>query len=251
MSISNFEIKWIKFTKSLRIVGVLLIFLVIPYLALAIIPIHFIFAMVSLRDLKNINRELNDGYLKSFRSKYLAASILKLFGSILVHIGAAMIAIFNSLSLPYYYSIFGIVFPPMIVFAIGFVFMIVGSGVEIGAWNNLNLFIHHNDALFQTRISSDTSTKVDALRSGALLWTIGFFIIGWIIQIIGYFGLKSAAEGVLKHEVMAPATQYHQPNSPPAQELQPVSKIEFCAMCGAKLEGGASYCSNCGVKMIN
>jgi uncharacterized membrane protein len=211
--------------------------------------------MVSLRDIKNINRELNDGYLKSFHSKYLAASILKLFGSILVHIGAAMIAIFNSLSLPYYYSIFGIVFPAMIVFVIGFVFMIVGSGVEIGAWDNLNLFIHHNDALFQQRISSDTTTKVETLRSGARLWTLGFFVvtivIGWIVQIIGYFGLISAAESALKHEEMVPATQYYQPNSPPTQEQKPVAKKEFCAMCGASIAEEASYCANCGVKIVN
>ncbi|GAG64024.1 unnamed protein product, partial [marine sediment metagenome] len=84
MSISDFELKWIKFTKSLRSVGVLLIFVMIPFLAFVIIPIQFILTMVAIRDIKIINHELNDPYLKNFRSKYLAASILKFIGSIIV-----------------------------------------------------------------------------------------------------------------------------------------------------------------------
>lgn len=257
MSISDFELKWIKFTKSLRTVGILLIFFIIPFLAFVTIPFHFIFAMVSLRNLKNMNHELNDGYLKSFYSKYLTASIFKLIGAILVHVGATMIFVINSsgFSLLYYYSYVGLISPSIIIFVIGFVFMIIGSGVEIGAWDNLKLFIFYTEETFSKRISSDTTTKIENLRAGALSWALGFLvitiIIGYILQLIGYFGLNSVAEKTQKSEPFVPVTQYHQPASLPAPEQQPVVKKEFCAMCGASLSDGASYCANCGVKIVN
>ena len=114
MSISDLEMKWINFTKNLRIVGVLLIFVMIPYLAFVLIPIQFILTMVALRDISSINRELNDPYIKSFRSRYIIASIIKLIGSIIVHVGAAMIAailFLPSFFYPYdYYYSYGFFF---------------------------------------------------------------------------------------------------------------------------------------------
>ena len=259
MSISDFELKWIKFTKSLRSVGILLIFVMIPFLAFVIIPIHFILTMVSLRDLNNINRELNDPYLNSFRSKYLTASIFKLIGSILVHIGAAISAIvqiINPMIFPYSYGPFSVLVSPSIpIFITGFVIMIIGSGVEIGAWDNLKLFIYYNENLFPERTNFDTTTKLDNLRSGALSWALGFLvitiIIGWILQLVGYFGLSNIAERGTKSGPISTVTQHFQTNSPTTQEPQPVSVIEFCPMCGASVTEGASYCANCGVKIVN
>ena len=257
MSISDFEIKWIKFTKSLRNIGVLLIFVIIPYLAFVIIPIHFIFVMISLRDLKNLNRELNAGYLYTFYSKYLTASIFKLIGSLLVHVGAALMFFINSsgFSLIYYYSYYGLFSPSIIIFAIGFVMMIIGSGVEIGAWENLKLFIHHHEDLFKGRINVYTKNKVEILRSGALSWALGFLVItiviGWITQLVGYFALSSEAETLMKSEPIAPTTQRYQPISPPPQEVHSEGVKQFCAMCGASVEKEATFCANCGVKIAN
>ncbi|MBY8987752.1 MAG: hypothetical protein KGD61_04810, partial [Candidatus Lokiarchaeota archaeon] len=138
---------------------------------------------------------------------------------------------------------------------IGFVIMIIGSGVEVGAWDNLKLFIYNNKALFPERINFDTTTKVDNLRSGALLWALGFLvitiIIGWINQLVGYFGLINVAERGVKYGPIAPKTQGYQTLSPPTQEYQPVGAIEYCPMCGASITIGASYCAECGVKIIN
>lgn len=256
MSISDFELKWIKFTKSLRTVGVLLIFVIIPFLAFVMVPIYFILTMVSLKELKNLNRDLNNAYLNSFRSKFLTASIFKLIGAMLIHVGATMI-FFNNIgfSLIYYYSYYGLFSPSIIIFAIGFVMMIIGSGVEVGAWDNLKLFIFYSKGLFPERIGSDTTTKVENLRGGALSWALSFLVItiliGWILQLVGYFGLNNVAERRMKMESISPATQRYQPVSPPTQEQKPVAKKEFCAMCGASVAEGASYCANCGVKIAN
>ncbi len=258
MSISDFELNWIKFTKSLRTIGVLLIFVIIPFLAFVTIPIHFILTIISLKELKNLNRDLNNAYLNSFRSKYLTASVFKLIGAMLVHFGATLMFFINSIagySLLYYFSYYGLFSPSLIIFAIGFVMMIIGSGVEIRAWDNLKLFIFYSKDLFPERISSDTTTKLENLRGGALSWALSFLvitiIIGWILQLVGYFGLSSVAEKLTKSEPIAPAPQRYQPTSPPTQEQQHVGKKEFCAMCGASVAEEASYCANCGVKIVN
>jgi uncharacterized membrane protein len=229
------------------------------------IPIHFIMAMVSLKELKNLNRDVNNPYLNSFRSKYLTASVFKLIGALVIHAGATMIY-FNNLgfSLFYFYSYVGLISPSIITFVIGFVIMIIGSSIEKGAWDNLKLFIYYNEDLLPKRIHYDTTAKIENLRSGALSWALGFLVItiaiGWILQLVGYFGLSSVADRLTRPEPIAPSTPRYQPTVPatphyqpptPPQEEQPESDIQFCAMCGSKVEKGAIYCLNCGVKIGN
>ncbi len=259
MSSSNLEMKWINFVKSLRSVGVLLIFVMIPYLAFVIIPIQFILTLVALRDINNINRELNNPFLNNFRSKYLTASIVKFIGSIIVHVGGAMIAFvlaigpiidpFDLIPFP------GWILPPTItLLVIGFVIMIIGSSVEVGAWDNLKLFIQQNKDMFPERILKDTITSVENLRSGALLWALGFLIIpiliGWIFQLVGYFGLSNVAKWGMKIEPITPVTQDFQPISTPTQDPQTIDVIKFCPMCGASVAEGARYCGECGVQLV-
>ena len=50
---------------------------------------------------------------------------------------------------------------------------------------------------------------------------------------------------------ITPVTQDFQPISPLAQEPQSVGAFEFCPMCGASVSKGASYCAECGVKIVN
>ncbi|MFX0075167.1 MAG: zinc ribbon domain-containing protein [Candidatus Hermodarchaeota archaeon] len=273
MSNSELEIKWLNFVRRLRVVGVLLIFVIIPFLAFIMIPIHFIFTMIAVGDITKLNRKLNSPYIQTFRSKYIAASILKLIGSIIVHAGSVLVAfayfgyaVFD----PIYIGYFPYNTPPAIfICIIGFIFMIVGSAVEIGAWENLKLFVYHNRDIFDERVHSETMLKIDNLRSGAVLWTLGFLVvtilIGWITQLIGYFGLSNAAERSMKAEPIKPQAQVYQappppapptpptPPSPPKQSVQKpqvASDIVFCPMCGAKVSQGAIFCGECGVKLV-
>jgi len=245
MPISKLEMKWISFTKNLRNVGVLLIFVMIPYLAFIIIPIQFFLIIVALRDAGSLNDELNDPYINSFRSRYLIASIIKLIGSMTIHVaGAIIVFILNSeLIIGYGFLPYWIIPSTNISLIIGFVIMIIGSSVEVGAWNNLRLFIHHNKEMFPERIHYETTTNVERLRSGALLWALSFLfvtiIIGWIFQLVGYFGLSNIAERGVEIG----------PISLPHQEQRPVSVKDFCPMCGASVAEGASYCAECGVKI--
>jgi hypothetical protein len=269
MSSSELEIRWLNFVRRLRVVGALLIFIIIPYLAFVMIPIYFIFTMLAVGDISRLNRDLKDPYLESFRAKYLAANILKLFGSFTVHVGAALVA-FGYFFDIYYIGYFPwLQFPPIaIVFVIGFIVMIIGSAVEIGAWENLKLFIYHHKEMLPENIQRVSITKAENLRTGAVLWTLGFLvvtiIIGWISQLIGYFGLSNVAESQMKIEPIVPKTHTYQappppspptpptPPSPPSQltqEPQVVKDIVFCPMCGAKVSKGAIFCGECGVKL--
>jgi len=274
MSISELELKWLNFVRRLRVVGMLLIFVMIPFIAFLIIPIHFILTMVAVGDVSKLNRELKDPYLQTFRSKYIAASIIKLIGSIVVHTGAAIVAFgyfFHPIFDPYYIGMFPYSIPPtVIVFIIGVIIMIIGSAVEIGAWNKLKLFVYHRKEIFPISINTDTINKIENLRSGAVAWALGFLgvtiIIGWINQIVGYIGLSNVAERLTMGEPIKPQTQVYQAPSPPtpptpptaplppspsAQEPQSVTDIVFCPMCGAKVSKGAIFCAECGVKLVN
>ncbi len=274
MSISELEIKWLNFVRRLRVVGVLLIFVIIPFLGFVMIPIYFILAMVAVGDVSKLNRELNDQFLQDFRSKYIAASICKLIGSIVVHAGALITAfrifIYGTYSTVYFPFYPYYIPPTIIVFVVGFIFMIIGSAVEIGAWNNLKLFVYHRKEIFPISINTDTINKIENLRSGAVAWALGFLgvtiIIGWINQIIGYIGLSNVAERLTMGEPIKPQTQVYQAPPPPtpptppsaplppstsAQEPQSVTDIAFCPMCGAKVSKGATFCGECGVKLVN
>jgi hypothetical protein len=270
MSNSNIEMNWLSFVKRLRSVGALLLFVMIPYFAFVIIPIQFILAIIAVRNIKNMNQELNNSFLENFYSKYLAASILKFIGSIIVHVAGAMFAViiaFSTFFAPIYLGPYPVwLFPPAItLMVIGFIVMIVGSSIEVGAWDSLKYFIQDNSHLFAERSLGDIRSSLKNLRTGALLWALGFLIvpiiIGWILQLIGYFTLSNIAKWGIEIEKITPITQDTKPISSDTQETliisqptaepQPEEIIKFCPMCGAKIPEGAKFCGECGVHLDN
>ncbi|MDX1797712.1 MAG: zinc ribbon domain-containing protein [Candidatus Lokiarchaeia archaeon] len=259
---SSLSLEWIDFVKKLRSVGVLLLFVFVPYLAFIIIPIIFVLTLIAIRDIKIINQELNDKLLYNFYSKYQTASIVKFIGSIVVHLGAAMLAAVLIFHFPYLFPYNGIP-PAFFLLIIGFIIMILGSAVEVGAWDNLKFFIQNHKDLFPARNLYDTTTSIENLRTGAFLWALGFLIIpiviGWIFQLIGYFTLSNITKWSMKYEPITPISQNLKPISTTPQKIQPVSTsppeaeleniIKFCPMCGARISEGAIYCGECGVNL--
>ncbi|NVM37853.1 MAG: zinc ribbon domain-containing protein [Candidatus Lokiarchaeota archaeon] len=272
MSSSNLEMKWNNFGKKLRSIGGLFILIIIPYIAFAALTIQLILIIVLINDLNDINRELKNPHLNEFRSRYLAASIVKFIGAIVLNIACAMlVGIF-------YIGFYGPYFPypplppvirflPIIIlFVIGFILMIVGSSIEIGAWDNLKSFIVQNKDMFPKN-GNDAIEGAEKLKTGATLWVLGFLIIpiiiGWIFHLIGYFTLSKIADQetvISKEPIRTVEPQYvyvTAPTSTHAPITKPVSipvqdaadAVNFCPLCGAKVNKSGLYCGECGTQV--
>ncbi|MEE9376425.1 MAG: zinc ribbon domain-containing protein [Candidatus Lokiarchaeia archaeon] len=269
MSSSNLEIKWNKIGKKLRSIGGLFILIIIPYIAFAALTIQFILIIALINDLNDINRELKNPHLDEFRSRYLASSIIKFAGAIILNIACTMLVGV------YFISFYGPILPNMpfgpfirfipiiVLFIIGFVLMIVGSSIEIGAWDNLKSFITQNKEMFP-KMGKEALDGAEKLKTGATFWMLGFLIIpiviGWIFHLIGYFTLSKIADQELvisKEPIRTVEPQYVYVTAPaPTHAPKPVStlvqdtdKVNFCPLCGAKVNNRGLYCGECGTQV--
>jgi ribosomal protein L40E len=150
--------------------------------------------------------------------------------------------------------------------------MIIASSIEMQAWANLKDFLQQNKESFPDNIAQNVIDGADNLKSGTLLWALGFLfvpiIIGWIFHIAGYFKLASFNKLVPKKEVeIIPTPKYqsttshiiqsattpayqsiisytNQPNPGKIQEKRNI--FNFCPTCGARLDKAAKFCGECG-----
>ena len=281
MSNQSLELKWNNFGRYILAVAVLWIFILIPYVAFGVIALQFIFLLLALKEIKNINIQLNDPNLDVFYSKSIAGNIIKMIGLIVINVGGAMIA--GSLILRRFFDIFPrflIIVPPVIVIFVGFIIMIVASSIETQAWNNLKIFLQKNKESFPTKIAQNVIDGTDNLKSGTFSWALGFLfvpiMIGWILQVVGYFKLANFNKMVPEKEIkITPVPEYKsttthviqstntsgyqsttspeyqtittytsKPN--PVNDLEEKNSFNFCSICGAKLDQAAKYCGECG-----
>ena len=266
MSSSNLEMKWIKFGKNLRSIGGLLILIIIPYIAFVALIVQLILIIVLLNNINDINRELKNPFLDEFRSRYLAASIIKFIGAIILHLACVMLV--GILSIGFLipprtpFGPFIRFIPIIILFIVGFILMIIGSSIEIGAWDNLKMYIVENKESFQ-KMGNKAIEGVENIRSGAMLWVLGFLIIpiviGWIYQISGYFTLGDQIPVISIEPIRAVEPQHVYVSAPThspkyVSTLAPVSTrvqdtedlINFCPLCGANVPDKGKYCGECG-----
>ena len=114
-----------------------------------------------------------------------------------------------------------------------------------------------NKSLFPEHVRHELIDGCDNLRTGALLFALGFLvitaIIGWILQAVGYFKLAKL-DTLMYFDTPEPPKQQIAPKellvAPQVQEVR--SSIEtmeisnFCPNCGAKLGRGGKFCALCG-----
>ena len=256
MSNDNLEMRWVSFGKNIRIVAIFWIFILIPYFAFLVVGIQFIFILIALSEIKKINRQLSNPYLGIFFSKCLAGNILKLIGLIVVNVGGLMI-IWGFLSGGFYDFFLFYGFPvnfiwmyPIItaVVVVGFIFTIIGCGIEKSAWQNFNYFLSQNRKLFPDRIVIYTTEGLNKLSRGALLWALGFLfvpiIIGWILYIIGYFRLAMFRIWPLTKQL--PPTVAPVPRPTPTSVPETIKVTNYCPHCGSELDEEGRYCGICG-----
>lgn len=244
-----------EFGKKIHTVAIASVLSFIPPIAPIAGIVALVFIFLALGDIKRINYQLKDLNLDIFYSKYVRSVVLIIVGVVFLVIGGVSLALsflsplilFNSILFPISIS----------VLVLGFIFLISSSVVEMKAWENLKIYFQVNREKFPADVVQNVIDGCDNLRTGALLYALGFLLItlfiGFIFQIVGYFKLAKL------NLITAQHTASEQQSAGIAR-IEPIENLQtsanmveisnFCPNCGMKLSHrGERYCPLCGSKL--
>jgi len=228
-----------EFGKKMKIVAIMTVLAIIPYIGTILSLIGFIFAIMALSDIRNANYKLKQSSLENYRSKYSIAIIFRMISTVISGAGS-----FYSLDKPFLFSIL-ISILMLIIFII---INIIAGAIEMDAWRSLTDFFNQNRSLFPTHIALEASEGSDKLRTAALMSVLSFLIITiliwWILQIVGYFKLAKL-EGIIRYTETTPAIPRPSTKQVPIAAPTPLN-ISFCPNCGAKINSKGKFCGECG-----
>jgi uncharacterized membrane protein len=248
---SNIEVRseFSEFGKKMKIVGIMTVLVIIPYVGSFLSFIGFIVGIMALTDIRNANNKLNQSSLENYRSKYITAIVIRIISTAISGIGS----FFTSnwvLNFMFTFNLTALI-NGAIILLITFVLNIIAASIEMDAWRSLTDFFNQNRILFPQHIVTEAAEGSDKLRSAALMNILSFLIItiliGWILQIIGYFKLA-------KLEEIAGYSNTTQTTTAPVEDVvpqptTPPSELNFCPSCGAKVSGSGKYCVECGSEL--
>ncbi|MHA1669996.1 MAG: hypothetical protein ACTSV5_05385 [Promethearchaeota archaeon] len=240
MSDNELKRLWSEFGRSMNMVAIMM---VLSFIGGITGIIAFIFLLISLGNLKNINFYLKEPKLEEFRGKYIQAFILRFIGT-LVMVGGLIGMIFSG---------FGgddwtILFIPIV---LGLVLIIGGAVIEMKAWEILGSVFMERVDQFPPILHRDLVEGCNNLKTAALMYAIGFLfitmLVGIIFQIIGYFKLAKLKD-LLNPYYYGNGTPTPTPVSATSMQDQPSSTKgnKFCSSCGAQVKGEGKFCSECG-----
>ena len=245
---SNIDVKseFTEFGKKMKIVAIMTILVIIPYVGSFLSLIGFIFSLMALGDIRNANNKLNQSSLENYRSKFITSLIFRIISTAISAIGNFFTAnwLFDFVFTFNFTALIG----GLTIFLITFVLNIIAAAIEMDAWRSLTDFFNQNRVLFPQHIVTEAADGSDKLRSAALMNILSFLIItiliGWILQIIGYFKLAKLEE-ITRYSDTTPITAAPVEEVVP-QPTTPTSVLSFCPNCGAKISGSGKYCVECG-----
>jgi hypothetical protein len=250
--------------RNLWIVALATVLSIIPFISFGGLLVAFIFLMISLANLKRINVQLNNNYLVENRSKLISAKVLQIISPIIIAIGIAPIVIrflpvgyslpiefFPSGHFPFYIS------SDLVFLSLGGSILLVGFILWMGARKNLKLFFQEDAMIIPEYQRRDLVDACSKLRTGALMFALGFLgvtlIIGFILQVIGYFKLGKLKEVMILSQASQKVAEKAQEPVGNASmmkektiEYKDPSKAQFCSNCGAKVNPIGKFCAECG-----
>jgi uncharacterized membrane protein len=238
------------FGKNMQAVAICIVLTIVPYLSYVTSIVAFVFIIMALNNIRNINSQLNNILLAEYRSRYIPGFIIRLIGTFALSISLNAFPRFNF----YYPSLFNVlaISVPAIV---GLILMIIGGSIEMSAWDRLKLFFEENQSIFPEYFQNKAIYACEKLRTGALLYALGFLIItiliGFILQVIGYFSLakfnqltSSYVQPGKPQPPIAPGAP--KPPQAPQAPIPPLEQKKFCPNCGAQIKEGGKFCAECG-----
>ncbi len=248
---SNIDVKseFLEFGKKMKIVGIMTILVIIPYVGSFLSFIGLIFGLMALGDIRNANNKLNQGSLENYRSKYISAIVIRIISTAISAIGSFYT---SNWVIDFVFTFnFSAIIGSAVILLITFVLNIIAAAIEMDAWRSLTDFFNQNRTLFPQHIATEAADGSDKLRSAALMNILSFLIItiliGWILQIVGYFKLAKLEE-ITRYSDTTPTTTV------PIEELEsqpttPTLELKYCPNCGAKVSGEGKYCVECGSEL--
>lgn len=248
----NIQQEFTNYGKNMQLVAIFMVLTIIPYISFIFSILMLVFIFMALGNLRNANYQLNSLNLSEHRSKYITAFILKLIGT-LVMTASLPLALIPIMSSGYGYgSTWSIIIIMIIPLVIGFIFMIVGAIIEMGAWEQLRLFLEQDSKdLFPDFLKREAINGCNNLRTGALMYALSFLIvtilIGFIFQVIGFFKLAKFSQLPHLSQQVAVPPKPEQP-TPVPEPVTPTKEEEkrFCPNCGAEIRGAGNFCAECG-----
>ena len=256
MSNTDVRSEFIEFGKKMKIVGI--ITLIGPFLGFVPVIgqfmsfigfIGFIFGIMALGDIRNANNKLNQSSLENYRTKYINAIVIRIISTVISAVGAFFT---SNWVLNFVFTLnFSELIGGAVILLITFVLNIIAAVIEMDAWRSLNDFFNQHRNLFPPQIANEASEGSDKLKTAALMNILSFLIItiliGWILQIIGYFKLAKLEEinRYSDTDAYVPARVEETIAQPAAPKLE----LNFCPNCGAKVTGLGKYCVECGVEL--
>jgi uncharacterized membrane protein len=244
---SNINMDFYEFGKKMKIVAIMVILVIIPYVGNFLMLVGWIFALMSLQNIQNVNFNLKSPDLEEFRSKYYIALIFYIISSVV-----GIIGLFFPINFLAFLSLnFTFLIPAITLFVLSFILSFIGAILEYSAWGKLEFFFNQNRSIFPPYLATESSNGAHNLKNGALMYILFFLIItlfiGWIFRIIGYFKLAKLEQMMSQPGVVSQPQPTITTTPAPAPTQAPGGTGKrYCPNCGAEVKGAGKFCGECG-----